>query len=385
MDEAVRPPYSGVLDQVGHGVVRVDRTLRVVWLNQAAAALAGRPAKRLRGQPCHRLLGSRAPCPGCRYVEAAGGGGPRTVDTAVSGRAFTCRSYCVEREGVVEGFVLLLRSGASPEDWSRLPGQLQAQLGELQRLEALGRLAGAVAHDFNNLLTVIAGCAEIILEKASQPGIRQCADDIRAAVGRASSLVGQLLAFSSRRETVRRRPLDINGLLSNFTDMIRRLLGRDIEISLLLARPLWAVHANPGQMEQVLMNLAVNARDAMPDGGILTLETRNVFLEADPPGLTVACPVPPGEYVLLSVSDTGCGMEREVLEHLFEPFFTTKQAGKGTGLGLSTLYVIVKENRGFIRVHSEPGNGSVFELYFPRCPDALPEARPALQASCPSQ
>ncbi len=243
--------------------------------------------------------------------------------------------------------------------------QTEAQLRQSQKMEAVGRLAGGVAHDFNNLLTVIRGYSELILGRlgASDPAKREM-EEVKKAADRAAGLTSQLLAFS-RRQFVATKVVDLNAIVMNMDGMLRRLLGEDIiEFCSELEQNLGAIKADPGQIEQIVMNLAVNARDAMPTGGRLTVETRNVSIGRGPRRETM--PLEPGDYVLLAVKDTGQGMSEETQSHLFEPFFTTKAKGKGTGLGLSTVYGIVKQSGGTIGVESKIDKGTTFKIFFPR-------------------
>ncbi len=242
--------------------------------------------------------------------------------------------------------------------------QLEQQLRQAQKMEAVGRLAGGIAHDFNNILTAITGYADLLLEDlgATDPR-RQDADEIHKAADRAAGLTRQLLAFS-RQQVLQPTVLEVNKLVSDVEKMLRRLLGEDVELSTRLAPTTGRVKADPGQLEQVIMNLAVNARDAMPNGGKLTLETGNVDL--DEAYASDHYPARAGPFVLLAVSDTGTGMSEETQAHMFEPFFTTKEKGKGTGLGLATVYGIIKQSGGFIWVYSEVGHGTTFKLYLPR-------------------
>jgi signal transduction histidine kinase len=230
---------------------------------------------------------------------------------------------------------------------------LQAQLFQAQKLEAIGRLAAGVAHDFNNLLTAVAGYSELILQSPKiDPRLTRFAQEIHSAAGRATQLTKQLLAFS-RREERSARILDLNQVVSHLEEMLRRLIGAPIALMSRLAPDLGSVYADPLQMEQVIMNLVVNAGDAMPQGGTIVIETSNVDLEKGP-------------HVSLAIRDTGCGMDGETLEKIFEPFFTTKELGKGTGLGLSVVFGIVKQSGGSIDVSSQPGKGTEFRIYFPR-------------------
>jgi two-component system, cell cycle sensor histidine kinase and response regulator CckA len=252
--------------------------------------------------------------------------------------------------------------------------RLEAQLRQAQKMEAVGRLAGGIAHDFNNLLAVIMGHSDLIksvLRKGD--GLAHDVEQIRRASERAASLTRQLLAFS-RRQFLQPQVIDVNTLVGNLATMLHRLIGEDIQLELQLDPAAGRVSADPGQLEQVVMNLTVNARDAMPQGGQLTLETGpamldKAFVTAHPGSST-------GAHVRLSIRDNGCGMSPDVLSHLFEPFFTTKEPGRGTGLGLSTVYGIVKQHRGYIDVQSEPGQGSTFAVYLPRV-DAKPAAERA--------
>jgi PAS domain S-box-containing protein len=240
---------------------------------------------------------------------------------------------------------------------------LERQLMQAQKMEAIGRLAGGVAHDFNNLLTVILGYTELLaVELRSSPSGTEFADEVRNAAQRATALTNQLLAFG-RRQTTQPAPLDINQAVLGIERMLRRIIGEDITLETHLAPSVPTIMADPSQLDQVVMNLAVNARDAMPDGGALILETASIEIGEEASERYVSLPA--GHYAMLAVSDTGIGMDAETRAHLFEPFYTTKEVGKGTGLGLAIVYGVVKQNGGEILVYSEPGHGATFKIYLP--------------------
>ena len=240
---------------------------------------------------------------------------------------------------------------------------LEEQLRQAQKMEAIGRLAGGVAHDFNNLLTAILGYADLLLDSDPSAEVRDSVEEIRKAGERAASLTKQLLAFS-RKQVLQPKILDLNIVLAETDSMLRRVIGEDVTFVAERDPHLWRVQADPGQIQQVLLNLAVNARDAMPEGGVLRVATRNVSLAAG--DLKEVPKVAEGSYVLLEVSDTGHGMDAQTLSHAFEPFFTTKERGKGTGLGLSTVYGVVKQSGGYIHIESEPGKGTRVLVYLTR-------------------
>jgi nitrogen-specific signal transduction histidine kinase/ActR/RegA family two-component response regulator len=243
--------------------------------------------------------------------------------------------------------------------------RIEAQLRQSQRLEAVGQLTGGIAHDFNNLLTVIIGNTEL-MEETDNPFLRGLAEMARKAAERGAELISRLLAFS-RQQPLDPKAIDINLLISKMDGLIRRAIGGQLEIKTILGDNLWHVFVDPSQLESALLNLAINARDAMTNGGCLSIETGNIHMDdadvADQPGFA------PGDYLLVTVSDSGVGMDRDTLARAFEPFFTTKEVGKGSGLGLSMVYGFVKQSRGHVRIQSEPGRGTTVRIYLPRAAD----------------
>jgi len=281
------------------------------------------------------------------------------TDVRKDGQEFTCylKTTAVQDES---GRPLVI-IGVSHDLTERK--QLEAQLRQSQKMEAIGQLAGGIAHDFNNLLTVIDGYVELLTTRMNENSTQNnWVNQIKRASERAGSLTRQLLAFS-RRQILQPRLIDVNQLVKEMSILLKRLIGEDVELTSILSNDIGHIKADPSQIEQVLMNLVVNARDAMPEGGQLTIGTKQVYL--DPEYAIHHSDVTPGNYVLLSVSDTGIGMSAEIQEHIFEPFFTTKEKGKGTGLGLATVYGIVKQSEGHIWVYSEIGRGTSFKIYLP--------------------
>jgi two-component system, cell cycle sensor histidine kinase and response regulator CckA len=360
--------YRSIIESAPYGIFRVDHNDDIVMANRALVAMLGYqradevlghniadvytdPAERERvldGFSSERSsLGQET-----KWIRKD----KKSIVVRLAGRRFSSED---ELSGGYEIFV---------EDITETKS-LQKQFEHAQKMEAVGRLAGGVAHDFNNLLMVMSGYAQLLGESSRDAAkVVQYANQIREASSKAAGISHQLLAFS-RKQVVDPAPLDLNFIVQDVGKMLPRLLGEDIDCVVALESELGTVRADRTQIEQVIMNLAVNAMDAMPKGGRLAIETRNVELEVGYDRLREVI-VPPGRYVMLAVSDTGIGMSEEVRRHIFEPFFTTKEAGKGTGLGLATVYGIVKQNHGFIWVYSEPGQGSSFKVYFPRIDEA---------------
>jgi signal transduction histidine kinase len=259
---------------------------------------------------------------------------------------------------------------------------LEEQYHQAQKMEAIGRLTGGIAHDFNNQLTAIMGYAELIQYRmpADDP-LRGMVDSIMRSGQHAADLIGQLLAFS-RKQIIEPKVLDVNRIVTEMGKMLQPIIGENTQSTIKLSSDLWPIKADPIQLEQVVANLVVNARDAMPDGGQLMIETANVTL--DESYLSSHFELQPGAYVLLAISDTGCGMSEHVKTRIFEPFFTTKGRGEGTGLGLATVYGIVKQNNGDIQVYSEEGVGTTFKIYFPRTGESAPEPDAKTKSPLPS-
>ncbi len=287
-------------------------------------------------------------------------------ETAAQAVQRGAQDYLVKSRTDIELLLRSIRYARERAEWRRESLRREAELRQSHKMEAVGRLAGGVAHDFNNVLTAIFGYADLLIDQfAADDPRRDDVQEIRLAAERAAALTRQLLAFS-RKQMIQPQRLDLNAIVDSLHKLLARLVGEDIPVTIAAAAGLWPVMADPGQIEQILMNLAANGRDAMPEGGTLAIATGNVAIDAeDPrerPGLR------PGEYVTLTVSDTGTGIPEDVRLHIFEPFFTTKEQGKGTGLGLATVYGIVKQNSGGIYLTSAPGQGTRFVIYLPRVP-----------------
>jgi PAS domain S-box-containing protein len=347
-----------------YAILMLDPQGRVISWNEGA--------ERIKGYTANQIIGSHFSCfytndavergsPDEHLRQAAADGQCKDEGWRVrkDGSTFWADAHITalrEQNGTLRGFAKVTKDMTERR-------KLEEQLRQSQKMEAIGQLAGGVAHDFNNLLTIISGYSDILLEQLpSDDPNRELVQEVHKAGERAASLTRQLLAFS-RKQILEPKVLNLNQIVSDTERMLRRLIGEDVNLVTTLAPALCTIRVDPGQMEQVILNLVVNARDAMPKGGHLTIETANADLTQEK--LATNPEVKPGRYVLLSVRDTGCGITPEIQTRIFEPFFTTKEPGQGTGLGLATVFGIVKQSGGFIMVDTEPGRGTTFQVYLP--------------------
>jgi two-component system cell cycle sensor histidine kinase/response regulator CckA len=368
-----RERLPAAIEQFSDAIMVLDDDGRITYVNEAFVAATGFERAALYGQPPTILSEPDVPGSVLRWASAASAAPWSGTLTALGrdGRRFEAEWAVApirDAAGLRSGHVAVAR------DRSR-ERALEAQVARIQRMEAVGQLAAGIAHDFNNLLAAASGYAELLREPLP-PGDPRRADleQIIAATDRGATLVRQLLAFS-RRAVMQPEVIDLGEVIGGVVPMLRRLLGEQVELATRNGEDLGRVMADPSQLEQVLVNLATNARDAMPSGGRLTIETRNVDL--DEAYASAHAGVTPGPYVLLAVSDTGIGMEPETLAHMFEPFFTTKGPERGTGLGLATVHGIVNQTGGHVWAYSEPGQGTSFKVYLPRIEEAAASRKAA--------
>ncbi|MFZ0911160.1 MAG: PAS domain S-box protein [Candidatus Acidiferrales bacterium] len=380
--------YRGLLEAAPDAMVVVNQSGEIVLLNLQAERRFGYRRDELVGQKVKNIIPKG-------FAERLIADGTRTAAEALAQQIGTGIELTGRRKdgsdfpieimlSPLENAEGILVTAAIRDITERK--QLEQMLRQGQKMEAVGQLAGGVAHDFNNLLGVILGYSELLLERGGLDD-SQCKDieEIQKAGVRASLLTRQLLAFS-RKQVLQPTVLELNMVVAGAEKLLRRLIGEDIELLVVLNSALGRIKADAGQLEQIIMNLAVNARDAMPPGGKLTIETSNVEIDSEFTGLHPA--TRPGPHVMLSVTDTGCGMNAETKAHIFEPFFTTKEFGRGTGLGLSTVYGIVKQSGGSVWVYSEVGVGTTFKIYFPCVSSGIEIATASMEpekASCGSQ
>lgn len=366
-----REQLSAAIDQAGEAVIITDNDGTITHVNPAFERITGYTSAEVVGQTPHFLKHDQNEPDFYQQVWSTLSAGEvwqgRMISKKKDGTRYTADATIIPvrgNDGATVNYV-----GIQQDVTGEL--QLEEQLRQSQKMEAIGRLAGGIAHDFNNLLTVINGYSELLLTHYPDPQDPRRLDleQIKKAGGRASALTQQLLAFS-RKQSLQPQVLNVNHVMNNAHQLLRRLIGEDLELTIDLKPNLAQVMADPGQLEQIILNLAVNARDAMPHGGKLMIATDNVVL--DEVSAHLYPEVVPGSYVLLTITDTGTGMNQETLAHIFEPFFTTKEQGKGTGLGLATVHSIVKQHGGHIRVNTEPEHGTTFRVYLPQL-KTLPE------------
>lgn len=359
---------EAIFNGISHPIIILDPKQRIVAGNKKFEELVGTNIGEYRNRQCWQFFhGPEAtgPPPDCPFLTL---NGPQNSKIAVmevqalEGSFLVSCTPIFDAEGRLEKVIHIATDITEQK-------RAEAELRESQKMDAIGRLAGGVAHDFNNMLGIINGYAELLLMnlKEDDPLHREVLQILKAG-NRAADLTRQLLAFS-RKSIVQPKVININTIVEGMGKMLQRLIGEDIRMSLEMAADIGHVKVDPGLIEQVILNLAVNARDAMPVGGRLTIETRNMELDESFSRRHIS--VTPGSYVMLAVSDTGTGMDEATRQRIFEPFFTTKEKGKGTGLGLSMVYGIVKQNNGSIWVHSEPGQGAAFSIYLPRIAEAV--------------
>ena len=348
------------------GIALLDPAGTLTECNGAFARLVGQRAEALSGRPMFDLVKPehRERVRGALGLHPQGGARPaarRAVEADLAGESETvCAIYInaiADAGGAASGFIAHFIDMTEQK-------KLEDQFAQSQKMRAVGQLAGGIAHDFNNLLTAMIGFSDLLLLR-HRPGDQSFADimQIKQNANRAANLVRQLLAFS-RQQTLQPKRLNVTDILAELSHLLRRLLGENMELKVVHGRDLGPVRADQGQLEQVIINLAVNARDAMPDGGTVEIRTANIALGSEMKRGAEA--VPPGDYVLIEVEDNGCGIEADILDRIFDPFFSTKEVGAGTGLGLSTVYGIVKQTGGFVFVDSKVGQGTVFSIYLPQ-------------------
>ncbi|MFW6139100.1 MAG: PAS domain S-box protein, partial [Spirochaetota bacterium] len=363
--------YRSLYNSIRDAILVADTDRNIIDCNAAFAELFGYTLEEIRGKKTRYVYENDEEFKAMGKEISDHRGDPGFLYTVhyrkKSGEVFPGETnvfYLRDDRGEIKGFIGLMRDITERKQAEADREKLQAQLLQAQKMESVGRLAGGIAHDFNNMLSVILGHTELELMRAdpSDPLYTRL-KEIQRASQRSAELTRQLLGFA-RKQTVEPRVLDLNETVEGMLTMMHRLIGENIDLVWMPDDDLWEVEMDPAQIDQILANLCINARDAIQDVGKVTIEIKNVVLDQD--YCSKHAGFIPGQYVMLAVSDNGCGMDRETLAHLFEPFFTTKDFGEGTGLGLATVYGIVKQNNGFINVYSEPGQGTTFRIYLPR-------------------
>jgi signal transduction histidine kinase/ActR/RegA family two-component response regulator len=363
-----REQLLSLFESINEVILVIDpRTYEILYANKFTEGLYGRT---LVGGICHeRLNGFDAPCTHChneKILKLQGQPYQWEYSSAILKRDFLATDRMIRWPDGRDVKFQIAVDITERKEAEQEQEHLKAQLFHAQKMESVGTLAGGIAHDFNNLLTVILGFSELLLTgKDERDASYEDLQKIHQAARNGADLVKRILAFSRKTE-INPRPLDLNHEIEQAKELLRRTLQKMIEVELVLSEGIPPINADPVQIEQVLMNLAVNASHAMPDGGKLTIETKQVTLDEEYCRLHVEAK--PGDYVMLSVSDTGHGMDQETLQHIFEPFYTTKETGEGTGLGLSMVYGIVRQHGGHITCHSKPGEGATFKIYLSKIP-----------------
>ncbi len=361
--------WQRTFDTVPDLICLLDSQRRILRANRALCERLGKRPGELEGQPCTFLVhGKTTPPEGCPQQALLRDGREHSCEMEIpqlGGWFMVSASPLQDEHGREIGAVHVARDVSALHEAAAERARLESQLGQAQKMEAIGRLAGGVAHDFNNMLAVILGNAQLLKRRLASAGPPPPAlADIERAAERSRDLIRQLLAFS-RREPGEPRALDLNAAIANVRGVLVRLIGEDVDLRCEPEAGLWPARCDPAQLDRIVLNLAANARDALPSGGTLTIRTTNARLLSTPPGAQL--PLRPGDYVLLEISDDGVGIEPALLPRIFEPFLTTKGEGLGTGLGLATVYGIVEQNGGSIAVESSPGKGTRFRIYLPRC------------------
>jgi PAS domain S-box-containing protein len=369
--------FQALFEHVPEPLVIAGADQRILMVNPAAASVFQYPPEELVGKPAEVLFESAADF--AKLWQSLSERGDAGNTRAAAAEARLCRKGGIGFPGRIAGSAIHEAEGSEASalllarDLTTEQKQKEAQL-RTQSLEALGQLTGGVAHDFNNLLTIVAGNLEFAEDSVTDARGREHLKRARSAVDAGARLTGRLLTFARRRR-LNSQNVALNPHVLAMTELLQRTLGDNIQLETHLAAALWSTFIDPSEVENAILNLAINARDAMPSGGKLVIATGNAVLDADSHGLDTS--VKPGQYVRLSVSDTGTGMSKEVLRRAFEPFFTTKPTGRGTGLGLSTIYGFIKQSNGHIGVYSEPNSGTTVNLYLPRSPEPDAVEEPA--------